>query len=84
MLGRLADYSWFSKPQDPAPQENLIDHRTAGIIAELAKRLLGNCPLVAGNSEMEKPPLKGSFGRGRPGEDRSLRFHILNGIRPYL
>jgi hypothetical protein len=28
-LGRLAEYSWFSEPQDPSPQESQGDDRTA-------------------------------------------------------
>jgi len=47
-LGRLADYSWFSKPQDPAPTETVIDTDTAKRIMDLSERLLGTCPHCGG------------------------------------
>src|SRR5215472_3640850 len=45
-LGRLAEYSWFAKPQDPTPEGETISESTAKTLAALANKLLekGRCP----------------------------------------
>jgi hypothetical protein len=43
-LGRMAEYSWFSKPADPAPQNTDIDANVVKRLVEIAERLEGECP----------------------------------------
>lgn len=42
-LGRLAEYSWFTKPGEAQQHENVIDNNTAKKIADLTERMLGTC-----------------------------------------
>jgi hypothetical protein len=43
-LRTMAEYNWFSKPNDPAQQNTDIDANTAKRLVEIAERLGLPCP----------------------------------------